>query len=124
MPQETTEDDTEGHRYSTSDRNVKHDVQPVVSDESPEGDDTEGHGTLRGSALPADDSEVEGHGAYSGRALPEDEDGTEGHGVSSNRIAPDQDDTEGHAIGSGRALPDDEMEDPDDTEGHTGDHRF
>ncbi len=45
---DTSEDEVEGHRYySESDRTIKHDVTPVVSEES--ADDTEEQGAVKES---------------------------------------------------------------------------
>ncbi len=45
VSEELPEDEVEGHRFSSSDRNIKHDVSPVVSEEE-RGDDDAGGRTL------------------------------------------------------------------------------
>lgn len=99
------EDDVEAHRFYSSDRDIKHDVQPVRSEEE-DGDDVEGHRIYRQSdrtikhdvqpVVSEDDGndDVEGHRAWnSNRAIKHDvqpvvseddgDDDVEGHAKAS-----------------------------------------
>jgi hypothetical protein len=128
--------DVEGHRsYSSSDRTIKDQVEPVAweSDE-----DTKGHG-FRGNVSAEGDEDVEGHRSYSSsdRTIKdhvepvswESEQDTEGHGVRvrfGDADTAEGDDVEGHRFSSSdRTIKDhvepvswESAEGEDDTDGH------